>query len=561
MATLYELVNQIPGIDPEILTYVSKPFKPTTCDPVVITDVIQNTTKYCAPTTLSAELKAAELKAAINKTQKILDSLSFSAENPFTNGNVVSATEPYNDACSAAYIKAITDLINNDIIPKNNASQEKVSKLPIYIADFWNTIMLFIYGYVISYKMHSDNNISDDDFNNLKSIFPTNDSSDNVSLLYKSNLSRLISAIESSISSVDIGSYITNPLTIPDMIISGASDIGKQFDNRISSNLDGNKMLSYSMGGDTLKSGVVYDFSNTFPIPTDDQIKTGKVKPSADTSLVQKAFDSFYSTIDSITKYAAVMYYYGKYTSFSWSGATQIVSNIKQSLNTNYGLMLSAYDAMDGSKMETYTKSKLTAIKACGQTVVDTTDEAATDTSLKDINHKTYSKSGQPDFTQLKYWKVYSKIINTIGLLPMYWRVGLLIPTPAGILKIPVPIIWKPLVVIPTPLALIVIFITIDGMIVSPVVWTLIQKPIANAESKFLVLFRGANQSIKTDTGVKMLNLPVVGGEDINPALSRILPFEKDDLPSIERTTILNSLLLVYINKWLSVATQYLGIP
>ncbi len=559
MATLKELTDQIPGLDPALTIYTPPTFKPSICDPIVVTDMTPRSAKYCAPTTIPADVKAAALKAAMGDTQKLLNTLNFSAPNEFSNN--IAPSGPFNDACTTAYIKALTDLINNDIIPKNNDSQNNVSKLSDYITSFWNSMMIYVYQYTIAYKLHIDGKMNDSDFGKVKSILPDNSASDNVSVSYKTNLSKLIQSIEASISSTNITSYITNPLSIPGIISDGAKKIGKLFDNRITSGLDSNKLLSYSMGSDSLKSGIVYNFSNIFPIPTNDQIKNGSVTAHADMSLVQSAFDSFYASIGDNVKFALVVYYYGNFTSFDWSGAANAIIKGIQTYTTLYNSLLSAYDSIDGSKMESYVKTKVTAIKACGQTVNDTTGDPATDDSKKDINYRTYSASGQPDFTKLKYWKIYSNIINTVGLLPQYWRVGLLIPTPAGIVKVPLPIIWKPLVVIPTPTTLIVVFITIDGMIVSPVIWTLTQKPVANAESKFLVLFRGANQSIKTDTGVKMLNLPIVDNQDTNPALSRTLPFAQDDIPSVERVSLTNPLLLVYVNLWLSVATPFMGIP
>ncbi len=86
-----------------------------------------------------------------------------------------------------------------------------------------------------------------------------------------------------------------------------------------------------------------------------------------------------------------------------------------------------------------------------------------------------------PTQNQLCYWMEFSKIINKVGLLPIpnlkgppqlrYWPVGLIIPYPAGLIKIPLPIIWIPLIVISTPVGNIVIFLTINGVFISPVVF------------------------------------------------------------------------------------------
>lgn len=86
-----------------------------------------------------------------------------------------------------------------------------------------------------------------------------------------------------------------------------------------------------------------------------------------------------------------------------------------------------------------------------------------------------------PNNNQLCYWKEFSKIINRVGLLPIpnlkapaqlrYWPVGLVIPYPGGVVKIPLPIVWVPLTVISTPAGNIVIFLTVNGVFISPVVF------------------------------------------------------------------------------------------
>ncbi len=86
-----------------------------------------------------------------------------------------------------------------------------------------------------------------------------------------------------------------------------------------------------------------------------------------------------------------------------------------------------------------------------------------------------------PTYLQLCYWTEFSKLANIQGLFPLpnlpqvtklrYWPVGLIIPTPLKIIKIPLPITWIPLLTISTPLGVIVIFLTINGIFISPVVF------------------------------------------------------------------------------------------
>jgi len=49
--------------------------------------------------------------------------------------------------------------------------------------------------------------------------------------------------------------------------------------------------------------------------------------------------------------------------------------------------------------------------------------------------------------------------------------VGLTIPTPAGLVKIPLPIIWIPLIAIPGSAGINVIFLTINGLFISPIIF------------------------------------------------------------------------------------------
>lgn len=85
-----------------------------------------------------------------------------------------------------------------------------------------------------------------------------------------------------------------------------------------------------------------------------------------------------------------------------------------------------------------------------------------------------------PTQNQQCYWKEFSRIANSIGLIPIpngnstqlrYWPVGLIIPTPAKLVKIPLPIIWIPLVTISGPIGNFVFFLTVNGLFISPVVF------------------------------------------------------------------------------------------
>jgi hypothetical protein len=98
------------------------------------------------------------------------------------------------------------------------------------------------------------------------------------------------------------------------------------------------------------------------------------------------------------------------------------------------------------------------------------------------INSLSETDPTMPTLLDLKYWLEFSKVLNKVALLPLpknpntlrYWPVGLFFPTPAGtLIKIPLPIIWIPLIVIPSPTGVIVVFLTINGLFISPIMFTI----------------------------------------------------------------------------------------
>lgn len=88
------------------------------------------------------------------------------------------------------------------------------------------------------------------------------------------------------------------------------------------------------------------------------------------------------------------------------------------------------------------------------------------------------SNAALPNCTQLCYWREFAKVVNKMGLFPIpndprtlrYWPVGLVIYVPAEI-KIPLPIIWLPILTITSPVGTHVLFITINGLFITPVMF------------------------------------------------------------------------------------------
>lgn len=110
------------------------------------------------------------------------------------------------------------------------------------------------------------------------------------------------------------------------------------------------------------------------------------------------------------------------------------------------------------------------------------------------------SNVAYPHPGQLCYWLEFSKIATLMGLLPLpqspsslrYWPVGLTIPTPATLIKVPLPIIWVPLFVLPTPMGQFVLFLTINGIFISPMVFL----NSSSGKKKFILTLRGASKDI-----------------------------------------------------------------
>ena len=104
-----------------------------------------------------------------------------------------------------------------------------------------------------------------------------------------------------------------------------------------------------------------------------------------------------------------------------------------------------------------------------------------------------------PSIYDLKYWLEFSKILNKVALLPIpknpttlrYWPVGFFFPTPAGkLIKIPLPIIWIPLLVTPSPIGVTVIFLTINGLFISPIMFNIN----ATGSKQHLLTLRGPSK-------------------------------------------------------------------
>lgn len=188
-----------------------------------------------------------------------------------------------------------------------------------------------------------------------------------------------------------------------------------------------------------------------------------------------------------------------------------------------------------------------------------------------------------PTITDYLYWLRYCGIASIVGLIPIHWAVGILVPNPSGLTKIPFPTIFIPLAVFSTPVGLFVIILGQCGLMPSPLIfhWNPSdqQAIVAGFESKFLVTLRGS-QDISTNSGNNILMaavphvdengtltppqpIPDVTGvkDNINSNLTNLDPSAKvfpfgtllptqDDFPVWERLSPINILFLKYLNDW-----------
>ena len=177
--------------------------------------------------------------------------------------------------------------------------------------------------------------------------------------------------------------------------------------------------------------------------------------------------------------------------------------------------------------------------------------------------------------------KKYCKVASTVNLLPLFWPIGLLIPTPGPLIKIPLPVIWKPLVVVPTPICLIVIGIDICGICPAP--WVYIVNPgwpfsisLATPKSSwFLTGIRGPKKIDDETTSKPLAAIPTItiplkykqnGIDkqepltiDAAPLITKLLPLEQDDLPVYERLTLTNLPYISYLVKWCTAGKKTMG--
>jgi len=169
-----------------------------------------------------------------------------------------------------------------------------------------------------------------------------------------------------------------------------------------------------------------------------------------------------------------------------------VVDSVKKA-NENFSRMVSSLDdeiarlELRAEELKPTSEKVKARLVELNSKCFDDKSEESNDASCADVKDKLGSDpfylegtdGSLPNFTQLCYWKEFAKVANIMGLAPIpngptqlrYWPVGLVIPTPATLVKIPLPIIWIPIICISSPLGVIVTFLTINGLFISPIIF------------------------------------------------------------------------------------------
>lgn len=174
------------------------------------------------------------------------------------------------------------------------------------------------------------------------------------------------------------------------------------------------------------------------------------------------------------------------------------------------------------------------------------------------------------DLLKAKYWLKYTGFLNLVSLLPMNWTIGLIMP-PA--IKIPLPIIYVFLTVIYIQPTLTVIWLTINGMVICPVIMH-VDFSSGKAKSTWITLFRGGNQLIKDGGGCKPIPLPGLAPLPVNEQkpsktamvdtlveVTKGLPFITDDFPPFKRLSFANPIWLKFLYDVCAKAKPFMGLP
>jgi hypothetical protein len=205
---------------------------------------------------------------------------------------------------------------------------------------------------------------------------------------------------------------------------------------------------------------------------------------------------------------------------------------------------------------------KLARIDICGHKLeIPEIDESFEDTNnLTDEDYKSFDHADIEDIGSLSYWRKYAGVLNKVSLTPTYWTNGII--TPKG--PQTAPIIWRPIAIIQSSDRLRVVFITINGMIVYPVVWNMDMvnktgKPSEGTRSSLVNGVRGSNTTIKSKTSSNVSDDYYSDESDIEPVNTVKAKMAADDIPQYKRLVLSNTLFVAYLKSWGEAAKKIMG--
>lgn len=185
-----------------------------------------------------------------------------------------------------------------------------------------------------------------------------------------------------------------------------------------------------------------------------------------------------------------------------------------------------------------------------------------------DFRNNPRSNEESPQITDIRWWRKFCTNATIMNLIPLFWPVGLLIPNPSGIIKVPLPIIWTPVKVITLPAGVIAIGFAVCGVAVAPWVAFINTTPTnlgnINANSSWFIAGMRPMKKIKEDQGSKIapLNAIININEfiiNITPLISQSIPFIQDDFPPWERLSLKNIPHLLFLSQWCAAGKKSQG--
>jgi len=372
----------------------------------------------------------------------------------------------YDQSCVDSLMTSILE-INKDMDALNQRTSDNFAKVPAYLDQFFSSYLIFIINALID-GLVKKNNKKDKAFAEIDTFLSGINEPVSIPSI------KLVKAVKDLTIKYKKKFDGSAGGMIEYALLLSLSSIVESFQTYMNNLLIPFKSIKFiESSGVKLKSGNI-DFYKAVKSayesePTEDQAKSGY-------------FPVYYQNIgNAFTKFADEA---EPYIGLFFTNKDKIANHYKQykgnaspknALNT-LNQLIDYHDKYDIAYKEAYLKQKLDAVRYCGGKL--NTVPAEVKQYEEDLNKKTFSKYAT--ISEIDYWDKYAEMLTLLNLIPTYWTTGLYIPNPSGVIKIPLPTIWKALVAITMGSAIIVVFLTINGIAICPVVWGLAFPPVVS---------------------------------------------------------------------------------